>query len=124
MARFTGPQATVSSVSTANAINTITLTNSSTPGPNQSAAPYFIVTAFSVYLTAAAAANDVNCVLKSGSRVMWQAVIGSGAARGAGIAQQVPIDGWPADPGASVTLTVDAGGAGAITVANLSFCNG
>lgn len=122
MPRFSGPQQTLSQDSAANAVNTLTLTGAGAPtAPNVSAQPYFVITNFSVYIAGGAAGNDINVVLKSGTRVMWKAVIGSGTARGAAVINQVPIDGWPADPGATVTLTIDAGGASVVTTGNLSY---
>lgn len=125
MARFTGPQFSQSQDSGANASQTITLTGQGAPtAPNISASNYFIVTSLSVFISAAAAGADITVVLSSGTRVMWKGIIGSGAARGAGLQLQIPIDGWPADAGANVTLVVGAGGAGCITTANLSWTTG
>lgn len=124
MPRFGGPQFPQSQDSAANTSQTITLAAPAAPVGQQSQSVYWIVTYVQVYISAAAAGADISCVLSSGSRVMWKGWIGSGAARGASVSAQIPIDGWPAEPGLAVTLVVGAGGAGCVTTANIAATYG
>lgn len=124
MPRFSGPQFSQSQDSTANATNTITLAAPAAPVGQQSASVYYIITSLSCFISAAAAGADISVTLSSGSRVMWKGWIGSGAARGQAVQLQIPIDGWPAEAGAAVTLVASAGGAGCITTLNISWTYG
>ena len=75
-------------------------------------------TGFEVVLSAAAAGADISIELKDGVTVIWKTFIGSAAARGTSISKNFsfPIAGTA---NTAMTLLVSAGGAAAVTTANL-----
>lgn len=79
-----------------------------------------VVTGFAVIVIAAAAGADITIEVRDGvsGTVVWRDAIGSGAARGVRVAVEF-VNPIPLTKGNAAELSVGAGGAAAVTVANL-----
>lgn len=76
------------------------------------------ITGVDVFISAAAAANDITVELRDGATKKWKGIIGSGAARGTRIGF-VDQDGIMLSTNTAANLVVDAGGAGVVTHLNM-----